>query len=187
MIRAIFAITAATCLLLGCADRSEAQAKKLFELAEKYADSREYDKTIEILQKIRIDYEATSYAEKAENHIKEYKDLQDLHLVNQQRTLQNTFSQIGRALENYKARFLVYPLTSRELEEKLPAVVVPEWDDVWGNPVYYTPVYSNSDLPKHSPDGYALASFGMDGLPGGVGENKDHFYKNGKEVATVTD
>lgn len=171
-------------LIISCSSRAEDNARKLYELANRYHEKREFDKAVEILQRIRIDYENTEYAKRAEFEIPEYQELQQLLIRNQTRSIQTGFSGIGRALENYKVRFLAYPLTPSDLD-KLPVLVVPEWDDFWGNPIFYKPLYSSENVPRHAPDGYVLASFGRDGLPGGTDENKDHFYKNGKTVNQI--
>ena len=166
---------------VACSDQSEKSAEDLYKLANRYTDKGEYSKAVEILQKIRINYEKTEFANLAEKEITQYEELQKLQIANQTHKINTSFASIGRALENYKVRFLAYPLTPSDLE-KLPAVVIPEWEDVWGNLIFYKPIYSSPDVPKHTPDGYVLASFGEDGLPGGTGEDQDHFFKNGKAV-----
>lgn len=184
MLRVLVCI-AATFMLVTCNEnQDEIQAKKLYDMAITYRDAREYTKAVEILQRVRIDYESSEYATRAENEIIEYKKLQDILLNNQKNQIEQTFSRIHQSLDNYRARFLVYPITPSDLE-KLPRVRMPEWNDVWGNRILYTPTYSSPDIPRHSPDGYALASFGMDGLPGGQGRDRDHFFKNGRVVSYV--
>jgi len=176
-------------VLFNCADQAEAQAKELFEQAGKYGKEREYDKAVAILQRITINYSATTYSSRAENAIPQYQQLLTIDLENKRRTLEKAFGKIHRALENYKVRFLAYPLTPRDLD-KLPELVIPDWNDVWDNPILYTPTYSSPDLPKHMPDGYALASFGKDGLPGGDDVNNrniDRFFMNGQMVSRVTE
>lgn len=172
--------------LLCCGEKDESQVEKLYNLATSYANDRQFEQAIQVLQSIRINFEDSPLALKAENEISQYQDLITMLLANQQRATHTKFSRIHLALENYKARFLVYPLTPKDLE-KLPRLVVPEWEDVWNHVIHYTATYSRPDRPKHSPDGYALASFGEDGLPGGEGANKDHFYKNGAVVPQVTE
>lgn len=167
-------------------DNSEDQAAELYKFVETYTDKREYDKAIEILQRITIDYESSSYAEKSEEEIEQYKQLRDLLLENEKREINDAFRRIGRALENYKARFLVYPLTPNDLK-KLPAIVrPPKWQDVWGHTIYYKPLYSDPSVSADSPDGYALASFGMDGLPGGEGRDRDHMFETGQTVQRIS-
>jgi len=185
MQRAPIILFAAALFLVGCADPREKEAEQLYARANQYLESDRYEQGIKVLQTIRIEFEDTTYADRAEAEISEYENLQDLRLQNIRRKIHDRFSQIGMALENYRTRFLAYPLTPKDLE-KLPTFVVPDWDDYWGNQVYYTPTYSSSDLPAHSPDGYALATFGEDGLPGGNGPDQDHFYKSGMVVASLT-
>ena len=185
MLRYLIAVT--LCLLaFGCADKREEHAAKIYNMADKHAENREYDKAIALLQRIPIDYEDTSFASQAEEEISQWERLRELHLKNQRDKVSTSFQRIHRALENYKVRFLHYPMTPKDLE-KLPAIVIPDWKDVWGNSIHYRPVYSSDTIPKHEPDGFALATFGQDGLPGGDGEDEDHFFKNGKMVDSVLD
>ena len=173
-----------TILLLGCANRDEDRAKQLYDRAMDYVGDDDYDTAIKILQQIRINFENTKHAPIAENQIEQLQGLQRIYIDNMRRSINTSFSRIGRALENYKVRFLAYPLTPKDLD-KLPAVVIPEWDDDWGHPIYYKPLYSQPEVPRHTPDGYVLASFGRDGLPGGTGLNQDRFFQNGKEVEQI--
>ena len=169
-------------LFSSCTNPNEEPAARLYQLTDRYSEKKDYDRAIKILQRININYPKTQYAKKAEEEIAQYLTLQKLYIDNQRHSIQTTFSGIGRALENYKIRFLAYPLTKKDLE-KLPAVVIPEWDDAWGNPIFYKPLYSSENVLRRAPDGYALASFGADSLPGGTGMDGDYFYKNGKPVA----
>jgi len=171
--------------LVGCKEEQD-PAEALYKNAVKYAEKGQFDQTIKTLQLISVNYEDSEYAVKAANEITQYEELVAVAKANQKRNIQQKFSRIHLALENYKARFLVYPLTPGDLE-KLPRLVVPEWEDAWGHQIFYAPTYSKPDLPKHLPDGYALASFGEDGLPGGEGAKSDYFYKDGREVGQVTE
>lgn len=187
MLRILICIVASLMLMTCNENQEELQAKKLYDLAISYRDAREYSKAVEILQRIRIDYEASEYAVRAEDEIIEYKKLQDILLSNQKQKIEQTFSRIHTSLDNYRVRFLVYPLTLLDLEKLPSPLSAKEWTDVWGHRIHYTPTYSSPDVPRHSPDGYALASFGMDGLPGGSGRDQDHFFKNGRVVAFVNE
>lgn len=175
-------------LATGCAEqREEREAQQLYQQAEQFRAADNYDKAVETLQQLSVNYPDTKVAQTAIGEIQRYEELEEIQMQNQRQKIQNTFSSIGRALENYKSRFLDFPLAPKDLEKLPNTVMKPEWDDVWGRPVYYTPTYSSADLPPHKPDGYALATFGEDGLPGGTGKNQDYFYKNGKVVAKVTE
>ena len=171
-------------LAVGCVDTQGQKAAELYELVDKYGKERKYDEAIEILQRIRIDYENTEYAERVEQEISKYKDLQDLLVVNKKRSLDTSFASIGRALENYRTRYQAYPLTIKGVE-KLPENMVPGWVDPWENPIHYKPLYSSPDVPKHMPDEYVLGCFGKDGLPGGEGLDKDYFYQNSSTVERI--
>lgn len=179
-------LAALIALCLGCSDVKQTQAEELYNVANRFADKREYDKAVDVLQRVVTDYDGTTFAQMAEKDIPTYQELQSLLISNQASKIETAFSGIGRALENYNVRFLSYPMTPQDLE-KLPAVVVPDWTDVWDNRILYKPTYSAPDIPKTQPDGYVLASFGQDGLPGGVGENKDYFYRNGQSVPTIVE
>ncbi len=184
MFRCFLWVAAVAFFLAGCADQAEEQASQMYELAGKYAQDRQFDQAIKVLQSVRINYENTATAQRAEDEIAEYQKLQRLQNDNQMRKLTSSFHSIGRALENYKVRFLSYPLTREDISDKLPALVAPEWVDPWGRDIFYKPTYS-SDAPRHAPDGYALGSFGADGLPGGTNQDQDHFYQNGQETDRI--
>ncbi|CAM2067768.1 Type II secretion system protein GspG [Sulfidibacter corallicola] len=171
---------------LGCKDEDTEKAKKLYDRADLYAERREFRQAIEILQRIQIDYSETSYAKKAENEIEELQRVQNMLIDNERDSIHSNFQRIHRALEHYKVRFLAYPLTPEDLK-KLPPVVTPEWEDPWGNPIHYKPTYSSARIPKRAPDGYVLATFGKDGLPGGVGQDQDRYFSNNKEVDNILD
>ncbi len=166
---------------LGCSDKASQNAERLYALVDYYGQERQYDQAIATLQRIRIDYENTDLAAKAEDEIGRYQELKDILIRNQKSRLKTGFEGIGRALENYKTRYQAYPLTSSDLD-KLPSTMIPEWDDPWGNPIYYKPVYSSPSVPRHSPDNYVLASFGGDGLPGGKAQDKDFFFQEGNII-----
>lgn len=183
--RPIFLILMMSLVLTSCEEEVD-PAKELHDRATAYAENREFDQAIKILQNIRINYEDSDYAVRAENEIPQYEELVAIAMSNEKRQIQQKFGRIHMALENYKARFLAYPLMPKDLE-KLPRLVVPEWADIWGHQIHYSPTYSRPDIPKHLPDGYALASFGEDGLPGGDGSEKDYYFKNGLDVMQVTE
>jgi hypothetical protein len=170
-------------MLFSCAQQNNEIPAKLMDLQDQYAQDRNFEMAVEILQIITVDYSDSPYAEEAADLIQEYENLQKILLENQRNTIKASFQRINRALENYKTRYLAYPLTPNDLD-KLPKVVIPDWQDVWGNPIRYRPTYSEDSVQRHAPDGYVLASFGKDGLPGGVGTDKDYFFKDGKEVDT---
>jgi tetratricopeptide (TPR) repeat protein len=175
----IFIALALLITIAACSDGRDERAQKLYDLVQYHLDEGNYDKAIEVLQRITIDYENTETARTAEEEISEYRDLIQLTMTTQRRSLETSFASLGRALENYKTRYRAYPIEEKELE-KLPEDLVPDTLDPWGNPIYYKPLYSSPDTPSRMPDDYVLGSFGADGLPGGVDQNKDFFYQNGQ-------
>ncbi|CAM2006962.1 type II secretion system protein GspG [Acanthopleuribacter pedis] len=170
--------------LAACKDEKAEKAKQLYDRAELYAERRQFAQAIEIMQRIQIDYGETEYGPRSEKMIDDYRGLERLVLDNDRQEIRSKFSRIHRALDNYRVRFLSYPITTEDMK-KLPSVVNPEWVDPWGNPIYYKPTYSSNRIPRRAPDGYVLASFGKDGLPGGTGQDLDLFYKDNKEIETL--
>lgn len=170
--------------LAACKDEKAEKAKLLYERAELYSERRQFSQAIEILQRIQIDYGETEYGPRSEQMIEEFQRLQDLVLKNDRDEIRSKFSRINRALDNYRVRFLAYPITPEDMK-KLPAVVNPEWIDPWGNPIYYKPTYSSERIPRRAPDGFVLGSFGKDGLPGGTGQDLDLFYRDNKEIESI--
>jgi len=164
----------------GCSNQAENNARMLYDAAERHSESREYEKAIELLQRIQIDYMDTEIAGLAEKEIDSLQNLQLMLIDNQRTKIAQKFMRIALALDNYKLRYLAYPLTLKNLD-KLPANLIPEVVDEWSNPIFYR-AYSSPGVLPHLPDNYALASFGKDGLSGGKGLDQDRFYQNGKEV-----
>lgn len=170
-------------LLLGCEDRREKDAETLYQAAMQYSEEGEYDKAIELLRRMTIDYTETEASSKAERDIDSIMTLQQMLVDNQRSRISQKFKKIAVALEQYQLRYLSYPLTVQDLE-KLPPSLVPEFLDEWDHPILYKP-YVNPDGDPTRPDNYALASFGKDGLPGGKGLNQDRFFQNEKEVVQL--
>ncbi len=177
--RLLFVISALF-ILWACGTEKD-PAEELYASAEQHNKARQFDEAVKILQSIRINYESSPYAEKAEDEIARIQSIQDLVMRNQRSKVQSQFGSIHTSLENYRARYLAYPITLKDLE-KLPMIAVPDFKDPHGREIIYAPVYSSPSVPRHQPDGYALASFGLDALPGGEGSNTDYFFKNGKDV-----
>ena len=78
MIRCCFYIFSSLILVLlftACKDDTENQAAELYKYVNQYAERRQYTQAIEILQKIRIDYETSTYAGIAEQEIQQYQEL----------------------------------------------------------------------------------------------------------------
>lgn len=171
-------------LALGACGPEKDPAEELYASAEQHNKARQFSEAIKILQSIRINYESSPYAAKAEEEISRIQGLQDIVMRNQRSKIQAQFGSIHTSLENYRARYLAYPITLKDLE-KLPLIAIPDFKDAHGREILYAPVYSSPSVPRHQPDGYALACFGKDGLPGGDGANTDYFFKNGKDVQYV--
>jgi len=171
-------------VLWGCEDQAEMNAKKLYDAAQIYSENREYEKAIELLQRINIDYSETETATRAAQEIQQLQDLYFMLIDNQRSKMSQKFMRIALALDNYKLRYLSYPLTTKDLE-KLPSDLIPEFADEWGNLILYR-AYASEEADPAEPDNYALASCGEGGLPGGSGSSQDYFYQNGKEVAQLS-
>lgn len=169
-------LCAAFITILACKGVPDERAQKLYDLATHYGEQNDYQQTVEILQKITIDFPDSDLAKKAEEEIPEYQGLERLFIENKRKELLSKLISLSRTLENYHTRYLSYPLAVTDLE-KLPTSFVKDFSDSWENPIHYKPTYSSDNIPRHAPDGYVLASFGKDGLPGGSGPDKDSFYK----------
>lgn len=175
---------AALFILAGCNNQREQEAKQLYQLYEYYMENSEFDKCIKILQRLQIDYEDTEVAELLQSDIETVEELRQIRMDNSLNEVENTFSRIGIRLDSYHKIFKSYPVTVSDLD-KIASANTTDWNDPWGNAIYYKPVYSSPDLPAHKPDGYVLACFGRDSLPGGDGLDRDHFFKNGSKVDEI--
>ncbi len=168
---------------VGCRDTKEADAQRIYDAAMKYSETHDYPNAIELLQRVTVDYNDTETAARAEREIQSLENLYQLLIDNQRARVSQKFTRIALALDQYRLRYLSYPITTKDLE-KLPPDHVPDLVDEWGNPFYYK-AYPSDGVPEYEPDNYALASFGQDGLPGGGGLDQDRFYQNGKEVGQL--
>jgi general secretion pathway protein G len=82
---------------------------------------------------------------------------------------------LGQALDQFRLDVGRYPTTSEGMNALTTDPGVPGWDgpylkrglpnDPWGRPYHYESPGSHGD--------YDLLSYGVDGAPGGEGENKD--------------
>lgn len=159
-----------------CKTQTDPNAQALYDLADFYYERSEYQRSVDILQRITIEFAGTELAKLAENEIPKYQELERLLVENKRTDLRAKFFSLSRTLENYQTRYLAYPISSNDLD-KLPASFVKDFSDSWAHPIFYKPTYSSDAIPRHAPDGYVLASFGKDGLPGGTGPNRDSFFK----------
>lgn len=173
-------IAMTTLVLVACEDRKDAEAKRIYEAAMNYSKKDDYPHAIELLQRITVDYTETETAVRAEREIETLENLYLMVIENKRTKVSQKFTRIALALDQYRLRYLSYPLTTGDLN-KLPPDHVPELVDEWGNPFYYR-AFASDGTPEYEPDNYVLASFGEDGLPGGSGLNQDRFYQNGKET-----
>ena len=163
-----------------CTDPREEEAKRIYEKAVLYADNYEFDKAKELFIRITTDYDQTSYADITENQIIEIDGLYQMLNDAKQARIEQKFSQIAVALDNYLARNGFYPMSTEDLKV-LPDEMVPEFSDNEDGEIIYRPYSSNSSRPDR-PDGYALANYGRDGLPGGKGLDQDYFYQSQREI-----
>ena len=172
-------------LNFSCSRQEEEQAAGLHALATRYSEAGEYVSAIEVLERLQANYSKSSYAKTTRSEIDQYRGLLKMLIENQRRASHKAFSDIARVLELYKNQYNHYPLTPKDLE-KLGLQEMPKWRDPWDDTIYFKPLYSSAKVPKRAPDGYVLASFGKDGLPGGLGQDQDRFFKNGKGTLEFT-
>ena len=177
LISLLFAVS----VMMNCKTPPDPRAQQLYDLATLYYDRDEYQRGVEILQRITIEFADSELAKTAETEIPKYQKLEQVLIENKRTDMLAKYYSLARALENYNSRYLSYPLSTSDLE-KLPASFVKDLTDTWSHPIHYKPTYSSDAVPRHAPDGYVLASFGKDGLPGGTGPDKDSFFKAGEEI-----
>jgi len=171
----------AVSVAMNCQKPPDPRAQQLYDLATLYFDRDEYQRGVEILQRITIEFADSKLAETAETEIPNYQNIEQIFIENKRTDMLAKYYSLARALENYNSRYLSYPLATSDLE-KLPSSFVKDLTDSWSHPIHYKPTYSSDSVPKHAPDGYVLASFGKDGLPGGTGLDKDSFFTAGEET-----
>ena len=166
--------------MLNCTNPKEEEAKRIYEKAVLYTDNYEFDKAKELLIRIATDYDQTSYAEKTEKQIVYVDELYQLLNNAKQAEIEQKFSQIAVALDNFLARNGFYPLSTEDLKV-LPDELVPDFvDDENGEIIYRA--YNKENEDKSRPDAYVLAYYGRDRLPGGNGLDQDYFYQSQREI-----
>lgn len=132
-----YAILVGLCaLLLHCEDKRETDAQKLYDAAIQYSENQDYDKALELLQRVKVEYLETKVADKAEIQIESIENLRHMLMDNQQAKINQRFTRIALALDNYKRRYRAYPLTIEDLK-KLPEDIVPDFKDDLGNQIFY--------------------------------------------------
>ena len=78
-----------------------------------------------------------------------------------------TMNAIKMGLETFNSTNGRYPTTKEGIASLETLIRMPVFNDPWGHSFHY-------ECPgKHNKSSYDLASYGKDGKPGGVGEDKD--------------
>ncbi|PIE02431.1 MAG: hypothetical protein CSA81_07135 [Acidobacteria bacterium] len=166
--------------LWSCTNPREEEAKRIYDKAVLYSDTNEFDKAKELFLRIITDYNDTSYAGKSEKQIIDIDELFQLLNSSKQARIEQKFSQIAVALDNFRARNGFYPVETSDLSV-LPDELVPEFEDEEDGEIIYRP-YNVESTNKNRPDGYVLAYYGQDRLPGGRGLDQDYFYQSQREI-----
>ncbi len=169
----IFVATFLTiCLLISCSDNENPQADLILEEAHKASMEGDYGLASTLLEEIINKYPNTSAASIAAEEYDTFKNFAQRAKEEKTRELIDKVKQVAKAVESYKYKKGKLP---KDLDELIPKYLPSRVMDIWDNPILY----------KKLKNGYIIACFGKDGIPGGSGNNKDIFFQNGKIVPSL--
>ena len=170
-------------LAFGCSNAEERQAAELYDEARRLDALQEFDKEIEILRRITIEFDGTETAVEALRDIEEIRKLEVQNAKNEKAKMQSIFTRNATALDTFFTTLGRYPDTKDELSQIKS--IKTDWKDVWGNPIFYKAYKSAPDDELAAKNLYVLASFGKDGLPGGSASDEDIFFQNGEVTGSL--
>ena len=172
-------------LLLGsCADPEEETARKLFEAAQQMERAKEYTKALRVYRDIEKKYPESEAAAKVAQVVN-YELIEQALAVEKNKYIdevRDSMRVLAKAVESYHFKNDDYPPTLEALvPEYLPAVP----RDPWGARFSYGRLgpdgmaWEDTETPGTN---YLVAWFGKDRLPGGTGDNRDLFIKDGHRL-----
>ncbi len=171
MKRALVVLVACLCLL-GCKSNESPEAAFLLEEAHAASNRGDYTQAVDLLERIINDYPGTREASIAAEEYDTFKDLFQYEVEARKQAVERALTKVGRSVEVYHRERGRYPAN---MDELVPRYLPQRVEDPWGNPIFY----------KRSSNGYIIACFGKDGIPGGSDEERDLFVQNGQFVTSL--
>ena len=161
----------ALAMLTGCKSNESPEAAFLLEEAHAASNRGDYPEAVKLLERIINEYPGTREAQIASEEHETFADLFQYEVEARKQAVERALTKIGRAVEVYHRERGRYP---DSMDELVPRYLPQRVEDPWGNPMYY----------KRNRNGYVIACFGKDAIPGGQDEERDLFVQNGQFVTS---
>ncbi|NOY24150.1 MAG: hypothetical protein GXO70_11665 [Acidobacteria bacterium] len=168
---AAFLIGAAL-LLTSCGSNETPEAAFLLDEAHQASNRGDYTQAVKLLGQIINQYPGSKEATIASEEYDTFKDLFRYEVEARKQAEVQAVKKVGRAVEIFHQKKRRYP---ENLDVLIPRYLPARVKDPWDNPIFY----------KKSRNGYMIACFGKDGVPGGLDENRDIFIQNGQFVSKL--
>lgn len=159
----------AALLMSSCGSNETPEAAFLLDEAHQASNRGDYTQAVKLLGQIINQYPGSKEAAIASEEYDTFKDLFRYEVEARKQAEVQAIKKVGRAVEIFHQKRQRYP---ENLDVLIPRYLPARVKDPWGNPIFY----------KKSQNGYMIACFGKDGVPGGLEENRDVFIQNGQFV-----
>ncbi len=159
----------AALFLTSCGSNENPEAAFLLDEAHQASNRGDFTQAVKLLGQIINQYPGTKEAAVASEEYDTFKDLFRYETKARKQAVIDAVKKVGRAVEIFHQKKKRYP---SNLNVLIPRYLPNRVKDPWGNPILY----------KKSRNGYMIACFGKDGIPGGSEENRDIFIQNGQFV-----
>lgn len=162
----------AALLLTSCGSNENPEAAFLLDEAHQASNRGDYTQAVKLLGQIINQYPGSREAAIASEEYDTFKDLFRYEVEARKQAEIQAVKKVGRAVEVFHQKKKRYP---ENLDVLIPRYLPTRVKDPWGSAVFY----------KKSRNGYMIACFGKDGVPGGMEENRDIFIQNGQFVSKL--
>lgn len=162
----------AALLMISCGPKETPEAAFLLDEAHQASNRGDYTQAVKLLGQIINQYPGSKEAAIASEEYDTFKDLFRYEVEARKQAEMQAVKKVGRAVEIFHQKKRRYP---ENLDVLIPHYLPNRVKDPWGNQVFY----------KKSQNGYMIACFGKDGVPGGQEENRDVFIQNGQFVSKL--
>ncbi len=165
-------LAGAVLLMVSCGSNESPEAAFLLDEAHQASNRGDYNQAVKLLEQIINQYPGSKEAGIASEEYDTFKDLFRYEVEARKQAELQSVKKVGRAVEIFHQKKKRYP---KNLDTLIPRYLPTRVTDPWGNPILY----------KKSQNGYMIACFGKDGIPGGTEENRDIFIQNGQFVSRL--
>ena len=167
----------------GCS-KDEKLAEKLLERGKRLEKARQYTQALEVYDQLKKKYPQSHAAKTVENSV-DFKFIEEAIKIDRMKNVNEVkehLKLLAKAVETYYFAENAYP---PNVDVLVPTYIPALPRDPWGARYTYGLVDGdNKIVPAGSPvvDGYIIAWFGKDRIPGGEGDDSDVFVRKGQFV-----